>query len=136
MVGRADPQCYDFMMIAIIMYSALTEKSNTAKWTKTNVYSRLTASVLLMLASISTVLVAGLCKETGFTTFGMFVLLEGYFLLKTDSIQDKVKNFVVAVRTGIVLVVGGLMVLWRLRYTQGEWLFIDKVFVFAFDWLF
>ena len=123
-VGRADPQCYDFMCIAMLLYHALLEKSNTATWTRSNVYGRLITSGVLLSTAMTVVFVAGLCKETGFTTYGLFVLLEGFYLLRHSMTGDeknmRTQYMVSGVRTAFVLVVGGLVVLWRLRYTQGE----------------
>ncbi len=66
-----------------------------------------------MVLSLALVTISGLCKEIGFTVFGLLVMLEGYFLYAGGN------RAICGLRTAVVSAIGFFVIVWRWNYTQG-----------------
>jgi len=110
------------VFLAILAYNRLLTASDPAVWGRkisglckeaAARGPRPVASVFWLALALFLVFVSGLCKEIGFTVYGLFVMLEGYALL------EGCHSGRAAMRTGAVLVIGFMVLYWRWNYTQG-----------------
>eukprot|EP00434_Breviolum_minutum_P042735 symbB.v1.2.038054.t1/scaffold5798.1/size23537/1 len=98
-VGRADILCAQVLLIAMHFYSpALSSKSSPA-------------SLLRVLITCALVVASGLCKETGFTFFGLLVIWEILTLTRNAAVS----KCLLWLRVLLLLVAGGLVVCFGAR---------------------
>lgn len=104
-VGRADIICAQVLLLALEVYVPCVAASGLMESA-----SRLALALLLVLH-------AGLCKETGFTFFGVLVVWE---VLAMTRSRGRSRGFLGAVlRILVVLSVGSLACVFRVWYTAG-----------------
>eukprot|EP00392_Amoebophrya_sp_AT5.2_P006964 g6976.t1 len=160
-VGRADPQCTDVFLLAVILYERMIRGAAAASTSSQVIHMNMSQqnkqpssggarssswtaalsvllsprTLLLMVLSLLLVTVSGLCKEIGFTVFGLLVLLEGYNVMAPANAKAKknaqnytatimsaeinIKYFAAVVRSGVVIAIGTFVIIWRFQYTQG-----------------
>ncbi|CAD7926824.1 unnamed protein product [Amoebophrya sp. A25] len=130
-VGRADPQCCDIFLLAIVIYDSMIQSAHEscAKNRGIVTMSNLIRTGSYLFLSLFLVVMSGFCKEIGFTVFALLVMLEGYYLLAPPAVSvasgngDKpvktVNQFFCAARVAAVIVIGTLVIIWRFQYTQG-----------------
>eukprot|EP00397_Hematodinium_sp_SG-2012_P011503 GEMP01011643.1.p1 GENE.GEMP01011643.1~~GEMP01011643.1.p1 ORF type:complete len:644 (+),score=101.94 GEMP01011643.1:575-2506(+) len=116
-VGRADLQCSIFILLAVLTYhQGLNVTDNKGKTAPRKVVLQILNHLHWgSYASLATILIVlgGLCKETGFTTFGLIVLLELFEIFRGASWNQ------VYVRVAMVLGVAVPICFVRVWYTSG-----------------
>ncbi|CAD7924097.1 unnamed protein product [Amoebophrya sp. A120] len=114
-VGRADPQCTDVFLFALVIYEKMIRASDREIADERKISPKsLVKTVVYLALSLVLVMISGLCKEIGFTVFGLQVILEGYYLMDYGS-----QRFLCACRAGAVILIGTVVIIWRFQYTQG-----------------
>mmetsp|Transcript_31612 Transcript_31612/g.70893 ORF Transcript_31612/g.70893 Transcript_31612/m.70893 type:complete len:642 (+) Transcript_31612:563-2488(+) len=119
-VGRADPLCAILVLIGVVVYDKCCnrrpdEKVHKGTWTTVKLLLGFLLTTLLFLA-------AGLCKETGFTFFGLLVgqeilpILTHSWRPTPPSKEDLIPR---AGRILAILICGGAACGWRVWYTSG-----------------
>jgi hypothetical protein len=88
-VGRADLQCLILMLVSVVVYKNGLKYGTPNTWTPLNATFRIGMAVGHMFGSLLLVFLSGVCKETGFTTFGLLVLLEGKTNMRHDMVEVK-----------------------------------------------
>lgn len=111
-VGRADIICLVIILVAALVYGPCLKQYGP----------NFLFTVLLLLVASALLVAAGLCKETGFCFYGLFV---GWEVLALLSRQSKSRHWIARprwhryVRLVLLLIVGGCACYWRCWYTAG-----------------
>jgi tetratricopeptide (TPR) repeat protein len=115
LVGRADILCSIVLCAAMLTFDWSGRRDISADW-----YSWTSRTTKLSWAafglSMLLVVVSGLCKETGFTMFGMLVIAEG-IEWRRRGLAHGLRHC--GSRIGAVLVIGTVACMWRVWYTDG-----------------
>jgi tetratricopeptide (TPR) repeat protein len=115
LVGRADILCSIVICAAALIFDWSGRRDISADWC-----SWASTSTKLSWAAFGTsmalVVVSGLCKETGFTMFGLLVIAEALEWRRRGLFQG-LRHC--GSRIGAVLVVGTVACMWRVWYTDG-----------------
>lgn len=104
-VGRADILCTQVLLFAVQAY----ERCGTGSCGPVQGFARLLIAVVLIITS-------GLCKETGFTFFGLLVIWEVLGMTRTRSLRFCAWRWA---RVIIVLLIGSASCVARFWYTSG-----------------
>jgi len=115
LVGRADILCQIALCLAFLIYDWSGRCNLGADWYNCTKLMTQT-SWAGFLISMVLIVVAGLCKETGFTMFGVVVIAELYDWQKRGLREGKQHC---GARVGAALIFGTLACMWRVWYTDG-----------------
>eukprot|EP00930_Biecheleria_cincta_P070928 TRINITY_DN58497_c0_g1_i1.p1 TRINITY_DN58497_c0_g1~~TRINITY_DN58497_c0_g1_i1.p1 ORF type:complete len:726 (+),score=105.11 TRINITY_DN58497_c0_g1_i1:258-2180(+) len=104
-VGRADIICMQVLFFAIEVFCP-GQKNSIGAW----------HAWLKLVAASTLVVVSGLCKETGFTFFGLFVIWEVLSITRTQGLRPCLVRWL---RVAVLLLIGGTACAYRVWYTAG-----------------
>eukprot|EP00931_Biecheleriopsis_adriatica_P067370 TRINITY_DN41521_c0_g1_i1.p1 TRINITY_DN41521_c0_g1~~TRINITY_DN41521_c0_g1_i1.p1 ORF type:complete len:826 (-),score=156.42 TRINITY_DN41521_c0_g1_i1:114-2561(-) len=106
-VGRADILCAQVIFLAAEFYGPCSQPGKASTGC---------TAWLRLLAASALVLVAGLCKETGFTFFGLLVIWEVLGILRAQSWRSCFEKWL---RVVALLIIGSAACAARVWYTAG-----------------
>eukprot|EP00435_Cladocopium_sp_Y103_P072511 s177_g40.t1 len=106
-VGRADILCAQVLLVALHFYSSVAGRGPTRS-------SSVAYGTVAVLLSCGLIVASGLCKETGFTFFGLLVIWEVLHLTRSAC-----RNSVSFLRIALLLLLGASACACRVWYTAG-----------------